>query len=105
KQPEVLRTLYMDFKAGIDDCFPSIVEHLTDYEIRELETRDLWFDWTVPPRPSEFGPEPTDDNEDIEDDTPRRSSGKRHSGATPARRDAVTSPRQALEAIKHLTNS
>ncbi|WP_329212481.1 chromosome segregation protein ParM [Streptomyces sp. NBC_01708] len=107
KQPEVLRTLYMDFKAGIDDCFPSIVAHLTDYEIRELEVRDLWFDWTVPPRPGEFGPEPTDDDEDDgEDDAPRKKGGKRRGGPTTGQhRNTVATPRQALDAIKHLTNS
>ncbi|MGW2425556.1 chromosome segregation protein ParM [Streptomyces sp. NPDC001709] len=103
KQPDVLRTLYMDFKAGIDDYFPDTVATLTDHEIRELEARGLWFDWTEPPRPGEFGPEP---GEDGDDDTPKKDGGKRRSGKTPApRHDAVTSPRQALEAIKRLNNA
>ncbi|MFE3074169.1 chromosome segregation protein ParM [Streptomyces sp. NPDC059247] len=99
-QPDVLRTLFMDFKAGIDGYFPDMVATLTDYEIRELEARDLWFDWTEPPRPGEFGPEP-----DGEDDAPKKSGGKRRSGGgkPTARRDTVTSPRQALEAIKNLS--
>ncbi|HBF78756.1 MAG TPA: chromosome segregation protein ParM, partial [Streptomyces sp.] len=99
KQPDVLRTLYMDFKAGIDDFFPDTVAALTDHEIRELEARDLWFDWTEPPRPGEFGPEPD------EDERPKKSGGKRGGGGgkTAPRRDTVTSPRQALEAIKNLT--
>ncbi|MER5719650.1 chromosome segregation protein ParM [Streptomyces sp. NPDC002132] len=101
KQPDVLRTLFMDFKAGIDGYFPDIVATLTDYEIRELEARDLWFDWTEPPRPGEFGDEP--DDEDGDDDAPKKGAGKRHGGSKPARRDAVTSPRQALEAIKNLS--
>ncbi|MEU1457431.1 chromosome segregation protein ParM [Streptomyces avermitilis] len=103
KQPDVLRTLYMDFKAGIDDCFPGTIATLTDHEIRELEARDLWFDWTEPPRPGEFGPEPGD--EDGDDDAPKKGSGKRRGGGgkSATRRDAVTSPRQALEAIKHLS--
>ncbi|MEU7151218.1 chromosome segregation protein ParM [Streptomyces sp. NPDC039022] len=101
KQPEVLRTLYMDFKAGIDGYFPDTVATLTAHEIRELEARGLWFDWTEPPRPGEFGPEPSDD-EDADDDAP--TGGKRRGGGqSAARRDAVTSPRQALEAIKHLS--
>ncbi|MEW2078780.1 chromosome segregation protein ParM [Streptomyces sp. NPDC013433] len=95
KQPEVLRTLFMDFKAGIDGYFPDTIATLTDYEIRELEARDLWFDWTEPPRPGEFGPEPDDDED---------GGGKRRGGGKSAtRRDAVTSPRQALEAIKNLS--
>ncbi|MES5824874.1 chromosome segregation protein ParM [Streptomyces sp. RG80] len=101
KQPDVLRTLFMDFKAGIDGYFPDAVEHLTDHEIRELEARDLWFDWTEPPRPGEFGPVP--DDEDGDDDEPK-GGGKRRGGGKPAaRRDAVTSPRQALEAIRNLS--
>ncbi|MET9175853.1 chromosome segregation protein ParM [Streptomyces sp. RM1] len=101
KQPEVLRTLFMDFKAGIDGYFPDTIATLTDYEIRELEARDLWFDWTEPPRPGEFGPEPDDEDDD---DAPKKGGGKRRGGGkSTARRDAVTSPRQALEAIKNLS--
>ncbi|MFH8342971.1 chromosome segregation protein ParM [Streptomyces sp. AM6-12] len=104
KQPEVLRTLFMDFTAGIDGYFPDTVATLTDYEIRELEARDLWFDWTEPPRPGEFGPEP--DDEDGDDGAPKTGGGKRRGGGkSAARRDAVTSPRQALEAIKHLSRA
>lgn len=104
KQPDVLRTLFMDFKAGIDGYFPDTIATLTDHEIRELEARDLWFDWNEPPRPGEFGPEPTD-GEDDSDETPKKSGGKRGGGkpAPAPRRGAVTSPRQALEAIKNLT--
>ncbi|MYZ34360.1 MULTISPECIES: chromosome segregation protein ParM, partial [unclassified Streptomyces] len=101
KQPDVLRTLFVDFKAGLDDYFPDITATLTDYEIRELDARDLWFDWTEPPRPGEFGPEPDDDDTD---DAPR-GGGKGRGGGKPAtRRDTVTSPRQALEAIKNLSS-
>ncbi|GAA1552804.1 chromosome segregation protein ParM [Streptomyces globosus] len=100
KQPDVLRTLYMDFKAGIDGFFPDTIATLTDHEIRELEARDLWFDWTEPPRPGEFGPVPHDD-EDGDDDAPKKGGGKRRGGTN--RRDAVTSPRQALAAIKNLS--
>ncbi|MCT2547386.1 chromosome segregation protein ParM [Streptomyces atratus] len=102
KQPDVLRTLFMDFKAGIDGYFPDTIATLTEYEIRELEARDLWFDWTVPPRPGEFGDEPEDEDGD---DAPKKGGGKPRNGSkSAARRDAVTSPRQALEAIKHLSN-
>jgi hypothetical protein len=105
KQPEVLRTLFMDFKDGIDGYFPNTVATLTDYEIRELEARDLWFDWTEPPRPGEFGPEPKGDDEDGDDAAPNEGGGTRRPGGwkPAARRDAVTSPRQALEAIKNLS--
>ncbi|MEV4872863.1 chromosome segregation protein ParM [Streptomyces syringium] len=105
KQPDVLRTLFMDFKAGIDGYFPDTIATLTDHEIRGLEARELWFDWTEPPRPGEFGPEPSDD-EDGGDDDAKKGGIKRRSGGggkAAARRDAVTSPRQALEAIKKLS--
>ncbi|MER5509339.1 chromosome segregation protein ParM [Streptomyces sp. NPDC002766] len=102
-QPDVLRTLFMDFSAGIAGYFPDTVATLTDYEIRELEARELWFDWTEPPRPGEFGPEP--DDEDGDDGAPQKG-GKRRGGSTSAaRRDTVTTPRQALEAIKSLTDA
>ncbi|WP_030990034.1 hypothetical protein [Streptomyces sp. NRRL WC-3744] len=105
KQPEVLRTLFMDFKAGIDNYFPDTIATLTDHEIRELEARDLWFDWTEPPRPGEFGDEPGDDEDGDDDSAPKKGGGKRRSGGgkSAARRDAVTSPRQALEAIRNLS--
>jgi hypothetical protein len=105
KQPEVLRTLFMDFKAGIDGYFPDTIATLTDHEIRELEARDLWFDWTEPPRPGEFGPEPDDDEDSDDDGAPKKGGGgpRRGGGKSAARRDAVTSPRQALEAIKNLS--
>ncbi|MCF3132462.1 chromosome segregation protein ParM [Streptomyces olivochromogenes] len=102
KQPEVLRTLFMDFKAGIDGYFPNTIATLTEREIRELDARGLWFDWNEPPRPGEFGPEPSDDEDD---DASRKGGGKRRSGGgtSATRRDAVTSARQALEAIKNLS--
>ncbi|RPK32242.1 hypothetical protein EES39_39080 [Streptomyces sp. ADI92-24] len=102
KQPEVLRTLFMDFKAGIDGYFPDTIVTLTDHEIRELEARDLWFDWNEPPRPGEFGDEPGDDEDGA--GAPRKGGGKPRGGGKPAaRRDTVTSTRQALEAIKNLS--
>ncbi|MDO0929720.1 chromosome segregation protein ParM [Streptomyces sp. TG1A-8] len=104
KQPEVLRTLFMDFKTGIDAYFPDTIATLTDHEIRELEARGLWFDWTEPPRPGEFGDEPADGKGSGDEDAPNKGGGKhRGGGGKPARRDAITSPRQALEAIKHLS--
>ncbi|MEV8297814.1 chromosome segregation protein ParM (plasmid) [Streptomyces rochei] len=105
-QPDVLRTLFMDFKAGIDEFFPDTVATLTDYEIRELEARGLWFDWTEPPRPGEFGDEPGDGEDGEDDGAPKKGGGggpRRGGGKSATRRDAVTSPRQALEAIKNLS--
>ncbi|MDJ1645167.1 chromosome segregation protein ParM [Streptomyces pakalii] len=102
KQPEVLRTLFMDFSAGLDGYFPDTIATLTVHEICELEARDLWFDWTEPPRPGEFGPEP--DDEDEGETAPKRS-GKGRGGKPAARRDTVSSPRQALDAIKALSRS
>ncbi|MFD7972990.1 chromosome segregation protein ParM [Streptomyces clavifer] len=105
KQPEVLRTLLMDFKKSLDDYFPDVIATLTDHEIRELEARDLWFDWTEPPRPGEFGDEPDDENGDGDGDAPRK--GKRRSTDTKSspRRDTVSSSRQALDAIRTFTNA
>nr|BFD88446.1 chromosome segregation protein ParM [Streptomyces sp. Xyl84] len=105
-QPDVLRTLFMDFKAGIDEFFPDTVATLTDYEIRELEARGLWFDWTEPPRPGEFGDEPGGGEDGEDDGAPKKGGGggpRRGGGRSATRRDAVTSPRQALEAIKNLS--
>ncbi|GAA5702498.1 hypothetical protein SM007_28245 [Streptomyces avermitilis] len=77
-QPDVLRTLCMDFKAGIDDYFPDTIATLTDHEIRELEARHLWFAWTEPLRPGESGPEPSDDEDD---GAPRRAAASAAAGA------------------------
>ncbi|MER5886963.1 chromosome segregation protein ParM [Streptomyces sp. NPDC001941] len=101
KHPEVLRTLYMNFNKSLDDYFPDITATLSDHEIRELKTRDLWFDWTLPPQPGEFGPEPDDEDEE----SPKRSGRRAKTGAPAARRDTVSSPRQALEALKHLSRT
>ncbi|MFC9261351.1 chromosome segregation protein ParM [Streptomyces hydrogenans] len=108
KTPDVLRTLFMDFKDGIDHFFPDTVAQLTDHETEQLETRGLWFDWTLPPQPGEFGPEPDDDTDadDYRDWSGDRASGRGQSGKrrpSAPRADTVTSPRQALEAIKNLT--
>ncbi|WP_328541080.1 chromosome segregation protein ParM [Streptomyces sp. NBC_00344] len=105
KKPETLRTLYMDFSKDISHLFPDKIMELTAHEIRELQARDLWFDWNEPPRPGEFGPEP-DDDEDDDGDAPKSKGKRRSPGTKPGpRRDTVTSPRQALEAIKNLTNA
>ncbi|GGT56300.1 hypothetical protein GCM10010271_70190 [Streptomyces kurssanovii] len=101
KQPDVLRTLYMDFRAGIHRYFPDTIATLTEHEIHELEARDLWFDWTEPPRPGEFGPEPDDEDSD---DAPQQGGMRRGDGKSVTRRAAVTSPREALEAIKNLSS-
>ncbi|MFJ8158877.1 chromosome segregation protein ParM [Streptomyces sp. NPDC094468] len=100
KHPEVLRTLFMDFGAPIDHLFADTVHGLTDHEIRELKARDLWFDWTEPPRPGEFG-------DDEGEDSPRPRSGGNGGGRrTPAaRREPVVTARQALDTIKQLTNN
>ena len=44
-------------------------------------------------------------DEDGDEETPKKGGGKRRSGGgkSATRRDAVTSPRQALEAIKNLS--
>lgn len=88
-KPEVLRTLFMDFSKDIDQLFPEQVTHLTDHEIRELDKRGLWGDWNRP-----------DDDEDDLDDWGAPSYEQ-----APAGTPAITSPTQALDAIKNLTNA
>ncbi|WP_257005300.1 hypothetical protein [Streptomyces albidoflavus] len=73
--PEVLRTLFMDFKQSLDPYFPDTITPLTDHEITELDARGLWFDWTQPPRPGEFG-DIEDDDEDSDEDRPPSSRGR-----------------------------
>ncbi|MCX5055086.1 chromosome segregation protein ParM [Streptomyces sp. NBC_00474] len=102
----LMRSLYADFDTDLAHLFPDEVNRLTEHEIAELEKLDLWFDWNEPPRPGEFGPE---DDEDDDSGRPRKGGGKRSHGTSSGRgeqrRDSVTSPRQALEAIKNLSNA
>ncbi|MGW4779956.1 chromosome segregation protein ParM [Streptomyces filamentosus] len=104
KTPDVLRTLFMDFKNGISGFFPDTVAQLTDHEITGLEERGLWFDWTLPPQPGEFGPEP-DDEDGEDDDYADRGGRSRRPRRSGSRQDTITSPREALEALKHLTGN
>ncbi len=101
----LMRSLYADFDTDLAHLFPD-VNTLTDHEISELDKVGLWFDWNEPPRPGEFGPD--DDDEDDDAGRPRKGR-KRGGGSSGGRgeqhRDSVTSPRQALEAIKKLTNA
>ncbi|MDQ1033633.1 hypothetical protein QFZ75_000049 [Streptomyces sp. V3I8] len=107
----LMRSLYADFDTDLAGLFPDEVNRLTDHEIRELEKRGLWFDWNEPVRPGEFWPAKKDDDEGESDseDRPRRrgaSGGKRRIKSGGRRAEPqVTSPRQALEAIKNLTNT
>ncbi|MFG2844206.1 chromosome segregation protein ParM [Kitasatospora sp. NPDC048296] len=103
RKPEVMRTLFMDFSQPIAPLFPDEVFGLTAHEIAGLEARGLWFDWTLPPQPGEFGDDP-DDEDDWEDDEPtppRKSSGKANTGK-PAGRSSITNPKDALAAIQKL---
>uniref|UniRef100_UPI001F43089E chromosome segregation protein ParM n=1 Tax=Streptomyces venezuelae TaxID=54571 RepID=UPI001F43089E len=106
----LMKALYVDFDEDLADLFPSEVHRLTDYEIEELTKLGLWFDWSEPePRPGEFWPEP--DEDDDGDGKPRRRGGGGKSGGGRSSKSArraepkVTSPRQALEAIKSLTDA
>ncbi|GGU61005.1 chromosome segregation protein ParM [Streptomyces lavendofoliae] len=106
----LMKALYVDFDTDLADLFPSEVNRLTDHEIAELEKRGLWFDWSEPePRPGEFWPEP--DEDDDGDGKPRRRGGGGKGGGGRGSKSArraepkVTSPRQALEAIKSLTDA
>ncbi|WP_411575198.1 chromosome segregation protein ParM [Streptomyces fradiae] len=106
----LMKALYVDFDTDLADLFPSEVNRLTDHEISELEKRGLWFDWSEPePRPGEFWPEP--DEDDDGDGKPRRRGGGGKGGGGRGSKSGrraepkVTSPRQALEAIKSLTDA
>ncbi|MFJ9380359.1 chromosome segregation protein ParM [Streptomyces sp. NPDC101455] len=101
----LMRSLYADFDTEVDlaSLFPDEINQLTDHEISELENLDLWFDWNEPPRPGEFGPEDDEDDDDGGSRPRKGRGGKRGRDEQP--RDSVTSPRQALEAIKKLTNA
>ncbi|MEU8480370.1 chromosome segregation protein ParM [Streptomyces hygroscopicus] len=107
----LMRSLYADFDTDLSQLFPDEVNRLTDYEISELEKRGLWFDWNEPVRPGEFWPEPDEDDEG-EGRSRRRGgggdgkSGGGHDSKDGGRRsEQVASPRQALEAIKSLTDA
>jgi hypothetical protein len=103
----LMRSLYADFDTDLSTLFPDEVNRLTDYEISELEKRGLWFDWNEPVRPGEFWPEPDEDDEG--EDRPRRrggtGGGRGFKGGTRRSEPQVTSARQALEAIKSLTDA
>ncbi|MFB6814497.1 chromosome segregation protein ParM [Streptomyces sp. NPDC056347] len=107
----LMRSLYADFDTDLSTLFPDEVNRLTDHEIAELTKRGLWFDWNEPePRPGEFWPEP--DEDDDGDGKPRRrggGGGGKDGGRSPKgrgrRSEQVTSPRQALEAIRSLTDA
>ncbi|WUW26991.1 chromosome segregation protein ParM (plasmid) [Streptomyces sp. NBC_01463] len=109
----LMRSLYADFDTDLVDLFPDEVNRLTDHEITELEKRGLWFDWNEPVRPGEFWPEPEPKEDDSDEDagSRRRSSGSKGRGGTrrttsaSRREPQLTSPRQALEAIKSLNNA
>lgn len=107
----LMRSLYADFDTDLSRLFPDEVNRLTDYEISELDKRGLWFDWNEPVRPGEFWPEPEEGDDG--DGRSRRRGGEggakggdgRGSKEGNRRSEQVTSPREALEAIKSLTDA
>ncbi|GAA2638584.1 hypothetical protein [Streptomyces axinellae] len=103
----LMRSLYADFDTDLSELFPDEVNRLTDHETSELEKRGLWFDWNEPPRPGEFWPEPDEDDEGEGRPRRRGSGGKGDAGRQSGgrRSEQVASPRQALEAIKSLTDA
>ncbi|WP_331759386.1 chromosome segregation protein ParM [Streptomyces sp. NBC_01579] len=107
----LMRSLYADFDSDLSNLFPDEVNRLTDYEISELEKRGLWGDWNREPDPGEFWPEPKENDGDDNSGSRRRGSvgkggsGKRSAKSGSGRSEQVTSPRQALEAIKSLNNA
>ncbi|MFD4974602.1 chromosome segregation protein ParM [Streptomyces sp. NPDC058424] len=104
----LMRSLYADFDTDLSGLFPEEVNRLTDYEISELEKRGLWGDWNREPDPGEFWPE-LDEDDDGDSRSRRRGGGgggKRGTKSSSRRAEPqVTSPRQALEAIKSLNNA
>jgi uncharacterized membrane protein YgcG len=107
----LMRSLYADFDTDLSNLFPAEVNRLTDHEISELTKRGLWFDWNEPVRPGEFWPEP-DEDDDGEGHSRRRGGGGgggkgggRGSKGGGRRSEQVASPRQALEAIRNLTDA
>jgi hypothetical protein len=107
----LMRSLFADFDTDLAEIFPDEVVRLTDYEIEELTKRGLWFDWNEPVRPGEFWPEP-EEGDDGEGKSSRRGDGSSGGGKGGGKRSSsrraepqVTSPRQALEAIKSLTDA
>lgn len=106
----LMKALYVDFDTDLAQLFPSEINRLTDHEIAELERRGLWFDWNEPVRPGEFWPEPDEDEEGGGGKSSRRrrggGGGGKGSGKHGNRRiEEVKSTRQALEAIKSLTDA
>ncbi|MFE9700559.1 chromosome segregation protein ParM [Streptomyces sp. NPDC006270] len=106
----LMRSLYADFDTDLAGLFPDEVNRLTDHEVAELEKRGLWFDWNEPVRPGEFWPEPDEDDEDGGGSRPRGKSakggGKRGGKSGSSRSEPqIKSPRQALEAIKSLSDA
>jgi hypothetical protein len=88
KNPEVLRTVFIDFSKPIGHLFPERVTHLTAHEIAELDAHGLWGDWNRPP-------------------DKRKTDPAAVSGPDRQAREAseITTPRQALEAIRDLSNA
>ncbi|CAL9669023.1 chromosome segregation protein ParM [Streptomyces sp. enrichment culture] len=108
----LMRSLYADFDTDLSSLFPDEVNRLTDHEISELDKRGLWFDWNEPVRPGEFWPEPDEDGDDGEGRSRRRGGGGggkggggRGSKSGNRRSEQIATPRQALEAIKSLTEA
>jgi hypothetical protein len=109
----LMRSLYADFDTDLSSLFPDQVNRLTDYEISELEKRGLWGDWNREPDPGEFWPVKNDDDGEEDGDGEGRSrrrgggggkggGGKR--GPAGGGSQKVGSARQALDAIKQLTD-
>ncbi|MFD4341793.1 chromosome segregation protein ParM [Streptomyces anulatus] len=107
----LMRSLYADFDTNLAGLFPDDVNRLTDHEVAELEKRGLWFDWNEPePRPGEFWPEPDEDDEDGGGSRARgkgAKGGAKRGGKSGSSRSEpqIKSPRQALEAIKSLSDA
>ncbi|MER5988860.1 chromosome segregation protein ParM [Streptomyces sp. NPDC001787] len=106
----LMRSLYADFDTDLATLFPEEVNRLTDHEVAELEKRGLWFDWNEPVRPGEFWPEPDEDDGGGGGSRPRgkgaKGGGKRGGKSGSSRSEPqITSPRQALEAIKSLSDA
>ncbi|MCX5078792.1 chromosome segregation protein ParM (plasmid) [Streptomyces sp. NBC_00513] len=107
----LMRSLYADFDTDLAELFPEDVNRLTDHEVSELTKRGLWFDWNEPVRPGEFWPEPDDEADDDGGSRRRDGGGGKGGGgkggpkaASKRSEPQIASPRQALEAIRSLSD-
>lgn len=102
-----MRSLYADFDIDLASS-PTRSTGSPTTRSPNWRSADCGATGTREPEPGEFGPVPDEDGDD--DGGAGKGAGKRGgktngAGRGEERRDSVTSPRQALEAIKNLNNA